>query len=135
LPVGLNRIAPYCVFPGFNKPNGASEFLISEPIWRALPVHLQQIIESACRMEHELALAEAEIANARAVQQLDGTGTKFIWLPDDVIQAARAAAATALSRIAATSPLARRIVDSQRNHQTAGATWRRMSARAQSLLG
>ncbi len=135
LPLGLNRIAPYCVFPGFNKPNGASELLIGEPHWRALSPHLQLIIEAACRMEHEMALAEADIANARAVEQLTRSGTKFIWLGDDILHAARAAAAKALDRIAATSPLAQRIVDSQRAHQTAGAVWRQMAARAESLLG
>ncbi|MGL4325363.1 MAG: TRAP transporter substrate-binding protein, partial [Beijerinckiaceae bacterium] len=52
LPLGLHRIAPHLYFPGFNKPNGASELLIGEQHWRALPPHLKLIIEMACRAEH-----------------------------------------------------------------------------------
>jgi TRAP-type mannitol/chloroaromatic compound transport system substrate-binding protein len=134
-PLGLNQIAPYCVFPGFNKPNGASELLIGDAHWRALPPHLQAIVETAARVEHDMALAESQIANARAVTQLAQSGTQFGWLPADVLQAARSASLQTLDRIAATSPLARRIVDSQRAHQAAIHTWRRIVASSESLLG
>ena len=135
LPIGLNRIAPHYVFPGFNKPNGASELLISLPLWQALPDHLKQVVEVSARAEHDMALADCEIANARAVESLAKSGTLFGWIGDDVLQAARAATGVSLERIAATSPLARRIVESLAAHQTAGATWRRISAAAQSRIG
>ncbi len=48
LPLGLYRIAPFYYMPGFNKPNGAGEALISLAAFAKLPTDLQRIIETAC---------------------------------------------------------------------------------------
>ena len=103
LPLGLHKIAPHYLFPGFNKPNGASELLIGEKAWASLPPHLHTIIETACHAEHEIALAEAESANAAALGKLVAAGAKPGVFPEDVIATARVAAAGALDRIAGTS--------------------------------
>ena len=52
--------------PGFNKPNGAGEALISLDAFDKLPPDLQRIVENACQAEHSAALAEAEHLNAAA---------------------------------------------------------------------
>lgn len=111
-PLGLNKIAPFYVFPGFNKPNGVSETLISLKLWQDLPDHLKAIVTAACHAEHDLALGEAEIANGRALKDLVAQGTKAVVFPSDVVAAARTAADEALKRIAAKDALSAKIVGS-----------------------
>ncbi len=123
LPAGLDRIARRLLFPGFNKPNGASELLISETAWRTLPPHLQAIIEIACRAEHDVALAETIAANAAALAQLTASGVTVQWLSAEVLTEARVAAETVLARIAASSPLAGRILAHQKAYATATRDW------------
>ena len=122
-PTGMNRIAPFYLFPGFNKPNGASETLISLPLWQALPEHLQAIITAACHAEHDLALGEATIANGRVLRELVAQGVKARVFPDDVVAAARGAADGILTRIAGKDALSGRIVASYRTAAEAARTW------------
>ena len=126
-PLGLNRIAPYYVFPGFNKPNGASEMLISLKAWSDLPDHLRTIIAAACHTEHDIALGEAEISNGRALRELVALGVKPRFFPEDVIAAARLAADAALKRIAEKDPLSSRIVASYLQAAAAARTWSAVS--------
>lgn len=126
-PLGLNKIAPYYAFPGFNKPNGVSETLISLKLWQDLPEHLRTIITAACHAEHDIALGEAEIANGRALRELVGTGTKPMLFPSDVITAARVAAEAALRRIADKDTLSGRIVGSYLQAAEAARAWSNVS--------
>ena len=72
--LGLHRIAPILAFPGFNKPNGASELVIHQAGWLELPQALKTIIEAAARMEHDMGLAEAYRTNQRALREVLGAG-------------------------------------------------------------
>lgn len=128
LPLGLHKVAPHGYFPGFNKPNGASEAVINLAAWTALPPSLQTIVETACRAEHDLALAEAFDANVKAIEALAAQGVTVQRLPADVLAAAEGAAATVMDRIAGTSDIARRIVDSQRAAIRRSAPWKRLIA-------
>lgn len=128
VPLGLHKVAPYGYFPGFNKPNGASEALINLAAWSALPASLQTIVETACRAEHDLAVAEAFDANVKAVEALAAQGVTLQRLPGDVLAAAEAAAAGVLERIAGTGPAARRIVESQRTAMRRAAPWKALTA-------
>ncbi len=127
-PLGLNKIAPFYAFPGFNKPNGVSETLISLKLWQELPEHLRLIIMAACHAEHDLALGEAEIANGRALRELVGSGTKTMLFPADVIAAARTAAEAALKRIADKDALAAKIVTSYLQAAEVSRQWTAISA-------
>ncbi len=126
-PLGLQRIAPHYLFPGFNKPNGASETLIARPLWQALPDHLKAAIQAACHAEHDIALGEAEIANGRALRELAAAGTKLRLLPDDLLAAARPAADAVLARVAARDALSKRVVTSYAQALEAARTWSALS--------
>lgn len=121
LALGLNRIAPHLVFPGFNKPNGASELLIARPLWDALPDHLKAIIEAAARMEHDLGLAEAHRLNAEALRTLIEGGTQVQRLPEEFLARGAALAEDLLSDLAARDPLTARVVASYRGARNASA--------------
>lgn len=126
-PLGLNKIAAFYAFPGFNKPNGVSETLISLKLWQELPEHLKLIVTAACHMEHDIALGEAEIANGRALKDLISGGTKPMLFPADVIAAARTAAEAALKRIADKDTLSGKIVASYLQAADAARTWENVS--------
>lgn len=126
--MGLSRVAPYLAYPGFNKPNGASEALISRVAWEALPVHLREIIRTACRAEHDQGLAEAETANAAALRLLVGEGAQLMPLPADVLVQARNATGEILAGIRGQDALSARIVSSYLAARDFGLAWRRMQA-------
>lgn len=128
LPLGLQKISQFYVFPGFNKPNGPSEALFNLSSFAALPAALKGIVETACRVEHDIALAEALTANVQALGQLAAQNVTLVRLPADVLAAARQASDGVLDRVAGTSDLARRIVDSQRTALKAGAAWKALSS-------
>jgi TRAP-type mannitol/chloroaromatic compound transport system substrate-binding protein len=127
-PAGLHRIARHLVLPGFNKPNGASEMLVNAAAFAALPQHLQLIVETACRAEHDRALAETLDANAQAIRRLVAAGVSIGWLSEDVLLAARAASVSVLARISATSALAARIVESASGYATQTEPWQRATS-------
>jgi TRAP-type mannitol/chloroaromatic compound transport system substrate-binding protein len=113
LETGLPKYAPFYYAPGFNKPNGASEFLISQTAWDQLPNDLQTVIVEACRAEHTLGLADAYQTNAVALTEILGKYPVTLEaFPRSVMEAARKASNELMAEIGATSPLAGRIVDS-----------------------
>lgn len=124
LPLGLHRVAPVMVYPGFNKPNGVSELLIGRKHWENLPENLQTIIQAAARMEHDFGLAEAHRLNAEAIVSLLAQQTMFSRWPDQTLAKANTAAQSLLADIAETSSLSRMIVTSYRKAQNeAGRAW------------
>lgn len=126
LPVGLYQHAPYYYMPGFNKPNGAGEALVSLAAYDALPDDLKHIIAAACAAEHAAALSEADAQNGAALTQLLSHNVRLESFPDDVVRAARQAAQDVLDRKAQANPLAGRIIQSYRAAQQAGRGWSKL---------
>jgi TRAP-type mannitol/chloroaromatic compound transport system substrate-binding protein len=113
LETGLQRYAPFYYAPGFNKPNGASELMISLKAWDGLPQDLRTIIVEAARAEHTLGLADAHERNAPALREILGRNQVTLEaFPRSIMEAARKASDELIRDIAQTSSLARRIVDS-----------------------
>ncbi len=128
LPLGFHRVAPHLAYPGFNKPNGASELLIGAPLWRSLPEHLRVIIETAARAEHDIGLAEAARANAEALRQLLTEGARPMAWPADILERAALVAQDVLDAIANTGEANVRIVASYRAAQAKAGPWLRMQS-------
>lgn len=133
-PLGLARIAKHYHVPGFNKPNGASEFLIRLDLWKGLPQHLREIIEAASSAEHDIALAEAESQNDAALSALLAQGTVIETIPGDVLEAARIAATDILARIAAHDGLSQRIIASMRQAQAGTRSWSAIAGLGRQLM-
>ena len=68
--LGLYRVAPFYYGPGFNKPNGTGECIVSLKAWDALDAELKAIVAHACAAEATFALAEMERLNAEALAAL-----------------------------------------------------------------
>lgn len=116
LETGLPKYVPFYYAPGFNKPNGASELLVSLKAWDQLPDDLRGIVVESCRAEHTLGLADAAQTNSLALTEILGRYPVTLEaFPRSMMEAASRASSDLLTDIAGTSELAGRIVESYRS--------------------
>ena len=126
--LGLYRVTQSYYYPGFNKPNGTGECIVSLKAWAALDTELKAIVDHACATEAAYALAEMERLNTEALAALTGKhGVKLRAFPNDLVGAARKQAADVLGGVASTGAIARKIHDSYVGFRDRTATWSRIS--------
>jgi TRAP-type mannitol/chloroaromatic compound transport system substrate-binding protein len=129
--LGLYRVAPNYYGPGFNKPNGTGECIVSLKAWEALDSELKAIVAHACAAEASFALSEMERLNAEALAALtEKHNVQLRGFPADVVAAARKVATDVLSDLAARSDMARKVHDSYAAFRDRTAPWSRVSIRA-----
>jgi len=129
--LGLYRVAPFYCGPGFNKPNGTGECLVSLKAWQALDDGLKAVIAHACATEASYALAEMERLNVEALAAL--TTQHHVQLrtfPADLITAARKLSTEVLGEVAARSEKSRRVHDSYVAFRERVGAWSRISLKA-----
>ena len=126
--LGLYRVTQAYYYPGFNKPNGTGEAIVSRKAWEALDGELRAIVAHACAAEASYALAEMERLNIEALAALTGKhNVKLRAFPRDLVSAARKEAADVLGTMAATGPMAKTIHDSYVAFRERTAAWSRIS--------
>ena len=124
LAVGLQRLTRLYYGPGFDKPNGTGEAIVSTKALEALPEDLQAIVATACREEHATALGQAEWTNAVALDTLVAQhGVELRAFPQAMMEAARNAAEDLLSDIAAKDALSGRVIASWRTARAKHRAW------------
>jgi TRAP-type mannitol/chloroaromatic compound transport system substrate-binding protein len=129
--LGLYRVASFYYAPGFNKPNGTGECIVTLKAWESLDSELKAIVQHACANEAQFALAEMERLNAEALAALTGQhGVKLRTFPAGLIAAARAQAGDVVGELAAKSAAARKIHDSYVAFRERTAQWSRISLKA-----
>jgi TRAP-type mannitol/chloroaromatic compound transport system substrate-binding protein len=129
--LGLYRVASFYYAPGFNKPNGTGECIISLRAWEGLDSELRAIVQHACAGEAAFALAEMERLNAEALAALTGQhGVRLRTFPQTLVAAARRQSTDVVAELATKSAIARRIHDSYRAFRDRTAAWSRISIRA-----
>jgi TRAP-type mannitol/chloroaromatic compound transport system substrate-binding protein len=126
--LGLYRVAPFYYYPGFNKPNGTGECIVSLKAWNALTDDLKAIIAHACATEANYALAEMERLNAQALAALvDEHKVKLAVFPEDLIAAARKQAGDVLGELAGKSAITSKVHASYAAFRDRSAPWSRIS--------
>ena len=124
-------MATFYYAPGFNKPNGTGECIVSRKAWDALDGELRAIVQHACAVEAGFALAEMERLNAEALAALTGQhGVKLKMFPGSLIEAARRQAADVVGELAGRSAIARKVHVSYVAFRDRTGTWSRISIRA-----
>ena len=129
--LGLYRVAPFYYYPGFNKPNGTGECIVSLKAWQGLDAELQAVVAHACAAEASFALAEMERLNTEALQAL--TGQHHVELrafPQDFIAAARPVARDVLAELGGKSEAARKVHDGYMAFRERVGAWSRISLKA-----
>ncbi len=129
--LGLYRVAPLYYGPGFNKPNGTGECLVSRKTWDGLDSEFKAIVAHACATEASFALAEMERLNAEALTALTTTHkVQLRTFPGDMIAAARKTASEVLSELAARSERSQKIHASYSAFRERTAPWSNISIKA-----
>jgi TRAP-type mannitol/chloroaromatic compound transport system substrate-binding protein len=129
--LGLYRVAPFYYYPGFNKPNGTGECIVSAKAWTALPDDLKAIVAHACATEATYALAEMERLNAEALGSLTGEHkVKLAAFPEDFVAAARNQANDVLGEIASRDAVSGKVHKSYLAFRGRTAPWSRVSIEA-----
>src|SRR6516225_4247313 len=129
--LGLYRYAPFYYYPGFNKPNGTGECIVSLKAWQALDRELQAIVAHACATEASYALAEMERLNIEALAALTTQdNVKLRSFSADLIDAARAQAKDVLADFAGKSPGAAEVHASYVAFRDKVSAWSRISTEA-----
>ena len=129
--LGLYRVAPNYYGPGFNKPNGTGECIVSLKAWEALDAEGRAIVAHACAAEAAFALAEMERLNAEALAALtEKHNVQLKSFPRDVVDAARKVSGEVLADLASRSEAARKVHDSYAAFRERTAPWSRVSIRA-----
>jgi TRAP-type mannitol/chloroaromatic compound transport system substrate-binding protein len=129
--LGLYRVAPNYYGPGFNKPNGTGECIVSLRAFEALEGDLKAIVAHACAAEATFALSEMERLNAEGLAALiERHNVALRSFPAEVVAAARKVAAEVLAEVAARSDLARKVHDSYTAFRERTGPWSRVSIRA-----
>jgi len=129
--LGLYRVASFYYAPGFNKPNGTGECIVSLKAWESLDAEMKAIVQHACGLEAAFALAEMERLNTEALAALVSQhGVKLTMFPPSLIAAARKEATDVVGELATRSAIARRIHDSYVSFRERAAPWSRISMRA-----
>ena len=96
-------MAPFYYYPGFNKPNGTGECIVSLKAWNALDAELKAIVAHACAAEANFALAEMERLNAEALAALTGQhSVQLRAFPQDLVAAARGISRDVLGELGGT---------------------------------
>jgi TRAP-type mannitol/chloroaromatic compound transport system substrate-binding protein len=126
--LGLYRVAPFYYYPGFNKPNGTGECIVSLKVWNTLSDELKAVITHACATEANYALAEMERLNAQALAALvDEHKVKLSAFPEDLIAAARKQASDVLGELAGKSAITGKVHASYAAFRERTAAWSRIS--------
>src|SRR5882757_3304708 len=111
--LGLYRVAPFYYYPGFNKPNGTGECIVSLAAWNGLDSELKSVVAHACAVEASFALAEMERLNTEALAALMGQHrVQLRAFPQDLIAAARSISGDVLADLGGRSAVARKVHDS-----------------------
>src|SRR6186997_1885497 len=129
--LGLYRVAPSYYGPGFNKPNGTGECIVSLRALEGLDSELKAIVAHACATEASYALAEMERLNAEALAALiERHNVQLRSFPGEVVAAARKVSADVLAELAGRSETARKVHDSYATFRDRTAPWSRISIKA-----
>jgi len=129
--LGLYRVAPNYYGPGFNKPNGTGEAIVSLRAWNALDVELKEIVSHACFAEATYALAEMERLNAEALAALTGQHrVQLRTFPADMIAAARMVSNDIYGELAGRGEKVKKVHDSYVAFRDRTAAWSRISLKA-----
>ena len=129
--LGLYRVAPFYYYPGFNKPNGTGECIVSLAAWNVLESDLKSVVAHACAVEANFALAEMERLNTEALAALTGQHrVQLRAFPADLIAAARGISGEVLGELGNRSAPARKVHDSYAAFRERAGAWSKISLKS-----
>ncbi|UPQ87665.1 TRAP transporter substrate-binding protein [Vibrio sinaloensis] len=131
LRMGFQKIAPY-YYTAWHEPGSETQFLVNKKKWDSLPKDLQTILETAFRVAAFDMYTQAVDANANswATMSAEYPDIKVRDFPPQVLEAMRAATEELLAEQATQDPLAKEIIESQKQYLTKVRAWTDISSKA-----
>jgi len=87
LSLGLEEVAEYYYFPGWQQQAAFAQLLVNLEAWDGLSDQQRAAIEMGCNEAITLTLAEGEAAQGEALATLEERGVDIRQLPDEVVSA------------------------------------------------
>lgn len=111
--MGFFQVAKYTNYPGFHSMPMAS-FTVNMNEWKKLPDDIKQILKTACREWCWDSIERIAIDDIRSLKEMKEKGvTVQIWSKEDLTRV-RAVAMEIWDEFAKKSPMAKKVVDSQK---------------------
>ncbi|SLN73068.1 TRAP transporter substrate-binding protein [Oceanibacterium hippocampi] len=110
--LGFEKVAPYALYPGFHS-MPATDIVVNMDRWNALPDDLKSILVVATRDFGRDMYQRLMIEDQKIAQTAKDRGLELIDWPMEERRKFREAASDIWQELAADSPMARKIVDSQ----------------------
>ena len=128
--LGFAKAASHYYWPGFNKPNGSAEGLMTKALFDQLDEADAAIITAAFELENYYGQAEASWFNAEALKALAKDGIAPKPFPTDIMDAAKEAWRSALADWRAAHPEVEPILQSYEQALVAQSDWGSLSTKA-----
>lgn len=90
--LGLNKVAPFYFYPGWQEPGTTFDLLVSLSAWKQLPLSYQAAIQTAAAEAYANIISRYDTLNPGALERLVSTGTKLIPFTQEILTAAQKAA-------------------------------------------
>lgn len=114
--IGFQNIARHYYYPGWHEPSAVLEFFVNKHTFEQLPENLREIIRTATARLNIWMLSAFEYQNAIYSKKIRDEGKVNIQsFPEDVLKAFKEASEIVVDELAASNPMARKILDSYRS--------------------
>jgi TRAP-type mannitol/chloroaromatic compound transport system substrate-binding protein len=131
LAMGLDQVASYYYYPGWQEPGPTLECIINQAAWNSLPDDLKAIVEVACQATNQDMTSEYMARNAAALRQLDeNPEVEILSFPEPVLDNLKDLTLQVIEDLAASDEHVARVWSSYRAFLEESATWQQVSEQA-----
>ncbi len=116
--LGFHKVAKNYYYPGWWEPGPSLSFYVNRAAWDELPSTYQAAFRAATYEAAAMMQTRYDAQNPAALQRLLDSGVQLRPFPDDLLQAAREAAAQLMEDEAAKDPAYRKIYDAWKKART-----------------
>jgi Bacterial extracellular solute-binding protein, family 7 len=120
---GFQKVAPYYYYPSFNEGNVELSFFISLNKWNSLPKPYQAAVRAACSFAADEALSGYDGEQTEPLRRLVANGTQLKQVPNDIVEAARAAALALYDELSAKSEDFKKVYSHYRDFTASAYQW------------
>ncbi len=121
--LGFNKVAPFYYYPGWWEGGPTLSTMINLDKWNELTPAYQAILKTACEASNANMMANYDWKNPTALKSLVAGGAQLRPFPQDVMDAAYAAATSTYAEISATNPAFKKIYDAQQAFKRDAYLW------------
>jgi len=128
--LGLHKVSKYYYYPGFHEPGTVLSIGVNTGIWGSLSADDRNLISAVANAEYTYSLAEFNVNNAKALDELVQDKNIIIRKFDDpLLRALGKASAEVLAEVGNKDPLTRKIYQSYTEFRNRAVRWSELSER------